>query len=86
MSLTKAQLEQRLKELETQLATQQSGLTVKKNIKGGIFIRHGSFKEWSTKLNKEYTASLNLPFNTAKTLFNNQALIDQIRDLINGIE
>lgn len=90
MSLTKAQLEQKLKVLEAQLATQQNaingGLIVKKNNKGGLFIRHTSFKEWSTKHDKEYVAGINMNFNTAKALFNNPELLEQIKDLLNGIE
>lgn len=90
MSLTKQQLEQKLQELEAQLARQQrameSKLTVKLNQSGGVYIRHDSFREWSTAKNKEYVAGVNMGYNTALTLFNNPELIEQVRDMVNSIK
>jgi hypothetical protein len=59
-------------------AAQESGLMVKLNSSGGVFIRHNSFKAWSTSKNKEYTAGVNMPYGVAKALFGNAELLEQI--------
>lgn len=84
--LAKLPKEQLLKIMEQQIKAQASGLTVKLTDKGGVYIRHDSFKEFSSAKGKEYTAGINLGFVTAKSLFNNQALIEQIRDAINAMK
>ena len=89
MSLTKAQLEQQLKELQAQLAASQQsggGLTVKRNQSGGVYIRHTSFREWSVNKNKEYVAGMNIGYNTAKQLFNNSELLEQIKSMVNSLD
>ena len=82
-NMTKEQL---LKLMEANLKAQASGLTVKLTEKGGVYIRHDSFREFSQAKGKEYTAGINLGFVTAKSLFNNPALLEQIRDAINAMK
>lgn len=88
-NLTKAQLEQQLEQLQAQLATQQqqqaSGLMIKKNASGGVYIRSAQFKEWSVKKSKQYTYGLNIPFATAKILFNDSEMLNQIKEAINSM-
>jgi hypothetical protein len=88
-NLTKAQMEQHIKQLEAQLAgvqkAQSTGLMVKVNASGGIYIRSSEFREWSAKKNKEYTAGINLGFNTAKVLFNSPELLEQIKEQVNQL-
>lgn len=72
--------------IESQAKAQASGLIVKLTEKGGVYIRHDSFKEFSTAKGKEYTAGINLGFVTAKALFNSPELLKQIRDTLNSIK
>ena len=84
---TVKQLTQELEALKAILSTQaNSPLMVKINASGGIYIRHSSFKEFSTAKNKEYVAGVNMGFITAKTLFNSPQLVEQIRDAINALK
>ncbi len=69
--------------IEAQAKRDSSGLIVKITEKGGVFIKHESFKEYSTAKEKEYIAGINLGFTTAKALFNNPDMINQIRDFVN---
>jgi hypothetical protein len=85
-ALAKMSKEQLLAMLENKLKADASGLIVKLTDKGGVYIRHDSFKEFSTAKGKEYTAGINLGFVTAKSLFNNPELINQIRDAINAMK
>ncbi len=72
--------------VEKTVAQQASGLMVKRNSSGGVFIRAESFVEWSDKKNKSYTAGVNIPQNTAKVLFNDSNLLELIRDAVNELE
>lgn len=77
--------EELVKMLEAQQASQASGLMVKVNSSGGIYIRSSKFQEWSSAKNKSYIAGINIPRNTAHILFNDPQLIELIRDEVNTI-
>ena len=81
-NLTKAEL---LEFIKSQEQARTLGLTVKVTAKGGIYIQSSEFKEYSEAKQKTYTAGINLGMNTARALFNNQALIDAIRDEVNKL-
>ena len=66
-------------------ANQESGLIVKLNSKGGVFIRSNEFKEFSVSKNKEYTAGINMGANTAKALFGNPTLLADIAKQVQGL-
>ena len=84
---TVKQLEQELEQLKQLLASQSSGgLMVKVNSSGGVYIRHASFVEYSSTKNKEYVAGVNMGYVTAKALFNNPELIEQIRTAVNALK
>ena len=78
--------EQLLELVQAQQAQQQAGLMVKRNASGGVYIRSEKFIEWSDKKQKSYTAGINIPFNTAKVLLNDESLLAMIRDAVNNIE
>jgi hypothetical protein len=80
--MSKAQLAEIVAQMQ---ASQESGLIVKKNSKGGIFIRSNDFREFSVNKGKEYTAGINLGMNTAKALFGNKELLDQVSKLVMAI-
>lgn len=86
---TKTQLEQQLEEAQRLLAqfqnAQASGLMVKKNSAGGVYIRSAQFKEWSVKKGKQYTYGLNIPLATAKILFNDAEMLEQIKEAVNNM-
>ena len=84
-NLSKMTKEQLLEMVQKQQAQQASGLMVKRNASGGVFVRAESFVEWSDKKQKSYTAGINLPANTAKVLFNDANLIEIIREAINDL-
>lgn len=86
MNLSKLSKEQLLEMVAKQQAHQASGLMVKRNSSGGVFIRAEVFQEWSEAKKKAYTAGINIPANTAKTLFNDENLLRLIRDAINELE
>ena len=71
--------EQLLALIDAKVQAEASGLMVKRTEKGGIFIRHASFKAFSERTGKEYTSGINLPATVAYALFNNDALIADIR-------
>ena len=81
-SMTKQDL---LAFIEAQAKATSNGVQVKKNASGGVYIRSSKFIEFSTRTNKDYVAGLNIPFNTAKALFNDEALLVLIRDQINAM-
>lgn len=84
---TVKQLTQELEALKAILSTQaNSPLMVKINTSGGVYIRHSSFKEFSSAKNKEYVAGINMGFITAKTLFNSPELLEQIKTAINALK
>jgi len=60
-------------------------LLVKENVSGGIYIKDPSFVEYSTKKSKNYIAGINIGRETAKALFNNTALLEEIREQVNQI-
>jgi hypothetical protein len=86
MDLSKLSKQELLALIERQQRNDASGLIVKLTEKGGVYIRHDSFKEFSTAKGKEYTAGLNMGFVTAKALFNNPALVEAIRESINAMK
>lgn len=64
--------------IEAQSKMRASGLIVKRNSAGGVYIRHDSFIEYSKSKEKEYVAGLNIPATTAKALFGNPELLKQV--------
>lgn len=74
-----------IKMLQQQQDAQASGLLVKRNKSGGVFIRADHFIEWSEAKGKEYTYGMNLPYATAKKLFNDPSLIELIKGEINNM-
>lgn len=72
--------------IEQQHKNNAAGLIVKVTEKGGLFIRHDSFTEYSKAKEKDYVAGINLGFNTAKALFNNPVLLEEIKNSINAIK
>jgi hypothetical protein len=78
--LNKLSKQELLSILEATMKAQSSGLMVKKNAAGGVYIRHSSFEEYSTAKNKVYVSGINIGLNTAKKLFNNPELIEQIKE------
>lgn len=84
--LSKMNKEDLIKMLEAKMKAESTGLLVKMNQSGGVFIRHDSFKEHSARTGKDYTAGINIPYFTAKALFNNPELLNQVRDSINAIK
>lgn len=56
-------------------------ITVNKN--GGLYVKDPTFKAWSDKKNKEYVAGLNMDMKVARELFNNEELLQEIRNFIN---
>ena len=64
--------------IEQQHKNNAAGLMVKVTDKGGIFIKHDSFKEYSTAKEKEYVAGINIGFATAQALFNNPSLLSEV--------
>lgn len=72
--------------LERQIKQQASGLMVKLNSAGGVYIRHDSFREFSDKKGKEYTAGINVPLLTALALFGNPTLCAEIHEAIKAIK
>lgn len=86
LDLGKLSKQELLAYIERQQQNDAAGLMVKLTEKGGIYIRHDSFKEFSSAKGKEYTAGINLGFVTAKALFNNPALLEAIRDSINALK
>jgi len=85
-NLSKLTKEQLMAMVEKTQELQASGLMVKRNASGGIFVRAESFVEWSDKKQKNYTAGVNIPANTAKVLFNDDNLLGLIRDAINDLD
>jgi hypothetical protein len=85
MNLSKMSKEELVKLLQQQQASQASGLMVKFNSGGGIFIRSSKFQEWSTAKNKSYVAGINIPPNTAQVLFNDPQLLELIREEVNAL-
>lgn len=81
-NMTKEQL---VKMLEQTQQAQASGLMVKLNSSGGIYIRSSNFKAWSTSKNKEYIAGINMPVSVAKALFNDASMLELIKDEVNKI-
>jgi len=78
---TKTQLEDEIAALKAQIAAQNGlGLMVKVNASGGAYIRHQSFKAWSDKKDKEYTAGINMNMRVAKALFSNLDLCKEIAE------
>ena len=84
--LSKLPKEKLLAMLEAQLKAQASGLMVKLNKSGGVYIRHDSFKEFSESKSKEYVAGINVPLLTALALFGNPALCAEIHEAIKNIK
>ncbi len=85
MNLSKLTKEQLLNMLQQQQQAQASGLLVKRNKSGGVFIRADHFIEWSEAKGKEYTYGMNLPYATAKKLFNDEGLLELIKGAINDM-
>ena len=56
-------------------------ITVNKN--GGLFFKDPNFKAWSHKKQKEYVAGINMDMSIARELFNNEELLQEIRDFVN---
>ena len=71
--------------VEKMTKAQNSGLMVKRNSAGGLYIRHDSFKEFSSAKQKEYVAGINIPANTAVALFGNQELCKEIFERIKSM-
>lgn len=55
---------------------------VKLNTSGGLFVTDPTFKAWSARLSKQYTAGVNLDINVARALFNNDELLKEIRQFL----
>lgn len=85
LNLSKMSKEQIIALYESKLKAESSGLMVKVNQSGGVYIRHNSFKEFSDRTQKEYTAGINVPMATAVALFGNKDLCAQIFEAINNI-
>lgn len=77
--MTKEELVQFALEQQKKVDAMANGLQVKKTAKGGIWIKHSDFVEHSEAKNKDYVASINMGPNTAKILFGNDALLDQVK-------
>jgi hypothetical protein len=86
MDITKLSKPELLAYIERQASNNASGLLFKVTDKGGIYIRHDSFKEYSSTKSKDYIAGINIGYSTAKALFNNPALLDAIRESVNTIK
>jgi hypothetical protein len=71
--------------LESIVKQQATGLQVKLNKSGGVYIRHDSFKEFSASKSKEYVAGINVPLLTALALFGNPELCKQIHEQIKNL-
>lgn len=71
--------------LENQIKAQASGLQVKLNKSGGVYIRHDSFREFSASKSKEYVAGINVPLLTALALFGNATLCAEIHEAIKAL-
>ena len=84
-NMTKDQLKALVAQLAQANQAQASGLMVKPNKSGGVYIRHNSFVEYSEAKGKNYVAGINMGNETAKALFNNPELLDQIKSMINSL-
>lgn len=71
--------------VEKMAKAQNSGLMVKRNSAGGLYIRHDTFKEFSSAKQKEYVAGINIPANTALALFGNPELCKEIFERIKSM-
>lgn len=71
--------------IELQQANNAAGLIVKVTEKGGVYIRHDSFLEYSAAKEKDYVAGINLGYKTAKALFGNPALLKQVIDSVSKL-
>lgn len=76
---------QELEELRALKQAQDSGLLVKRTEKGGVYIKHTSFVEYSTAKSKNYVAGINLGAKTAKALFGNPELLAQVVKSVNSL-
>jgi hypothetical protein len=83
--MTKEQLAELVKAMQATQQVHASGILVKKTEKGGAYIRHPQFVEWSENKGKEYVYGINMPMNTAKKLFNDIELLKVIRDELNKL-
>ena len=77
--MTKEELIQFAMKQQQQVEAIANGLQVKKTVKGGIWIKHSDWVERSETKNKDYIASINMGPNTAKALFSNEALLEQVK-------
>ena len=80
-NMTKTQLEALIMEQAKQLEAKASGLVVKRNKAGGVYITHQSFRAMKKDGSGDYQAGLNISDETAKALFLTD-IKDQIAELV----
>ena len=64
------------------MSKELTGVTIKRNKSGGLYVRHPNFIEYSEDKNKEYINGVNIPMNTAKQLFSNKTLLNAIQEFV----
>ena len=80
--LSKTDLLKLVAQMQTAMA---SDLTVKLTSTSNLYIRSPKLQAWSDKKEKYYTYGLNINYEAAKVLFNDSALLDEIKERINAL-
>lgn len=81
-NLTKAELIKLLGSVQQQNNDLQVRLTSTTN----LYIRTAKMQAWSEKKSKYYTYGLNINYEAAKVLFNDDQLLAEIKERINNIK
>lgn len=85
LDLSKLTKQELLAMVEQQAKNSASGLIVKVTEKGGIYISHESFVEYSTAKGKTYKAGINIGMNTAQALFLDPTLLSNVVESIRTV-